>query len=103
MSNDLISREALKKALKSNCKPELCHDYGTNWCGSCCRTNDFEDLIDNAPTVEERPQGEWICITKSTFPQYQPDEYKCSECSGPSSIEYYFCPHCGADMRGNNK
>ena len=53
--------------------------------------------------INERPQGEWICITKSTFPQYQPDEYKCSECSGPSSIEYYFCPHCGADMRGNNK
>lgn len=51
---DLISREALKKALKSNCTPEMCHDYGTNWCEVCCHYNDFEDLIDNAPTVEER-------------------------------------------------
>lgn len=78
MNNDLISREALKEALKSNCKPELCHDYNTAWCEACCPHNDFEDLIDNAPTVEaytpeqvkelvdlnkklleERPQGEF--------------------------------------------
>lgn len=52
MNNDLISRSELKKALKSNCKPELCHDYNTSWCERCCRTNDFEDLIDEAPTVE---------------------------------------------------
>lgn len=49
MNNDLISREALKKALKSNC--DLCHDKNTNWCEHCCPLNDFEDLIDNAPTV----------------------------------------------------
>ena len=47
--SDLISREALKKALKSNC--DLCHDKNTNWCEHCCPLNDFEDLIDNAPTV----------------------------------------------------
>lgn len=51
MNNDLISRSELKKALKSNCKPELCHDYNTAWCERYCRTNDFEDLIDNAPTI----------------------------------------------------
>lgn len=49
MNNDLISRDALKKALKSNC--DLCHDKNTNWCEHCCPLNDFEDLIDNAPTV----------------------------------------------------
>lgn len=48
---DLISRSELKKALKSNCKPELCHDYNTAWCDSCCPHNDFEDLIDNAQEV----------------------------------------------------
>lgn len=48
----LIDADRLKKALKGNCKPELCHDYNTAWCEHCCRTNDFEDLIDNAPTVE---------------------------------------------------
>ena len=76
----LIDANALKEALRSNCKPELCHDINTAWCESCCRTNDFEDLIDNAPTVEypfyqeayqtgyeegynakyERPQGDLI-------------------------------------------
>lgn len=46
----LIDADALKKALKSNC--DLCHDKNTNWCDNCCPHNDFEDLIDNAPTVE---------------------------------------------------
>lgn len=76
-NDDLISRSALKKALKSNCDT-LCPDKNTNWCEHCCPLNDFEDLIDNAPTVvvdckncdgyeagysagmrdTERPQGE---------------------------------------------
>ena len=50
MNNDLISRKALKKALKSNC--DLCHDKNTNWCEFCCPHNDFEDLIDNAPAFD---------------------------------------------------
>lgn len=45
--------DALKEALKSGCKPELCHDYNTAWCKNCCRVNDFEDLIDNAPTIPQ--------------------------------------------------
>ena len=97
----LIDANALKKALKSNCKPELCHDYNTAWCESCCQTNDFEDLIDEAPTVEFHykpkrmkidkdgnaefeyvPEGEWIKgnayydeRAKSMF-----DKCKCSIC-----------------------
>lgn len=50
MNNDLISRSELKKALKSNCDT-LCNDKNTNWCEHCCPLNDFEDLIDNIPTV----------------------------------------------------
>ena len=34
MNNDLISRSALKKALKSNC--DVCNDKNTNWCEHCC-------------------------------------------------------------------
>jgi hypothetical protein len=64
----LIDADELKRALKSNCTPELCHDINTAWCDSCCRTNDFEDLIDNAPTVKERPQGKWFdCIEAGTL------------------------------------
>ena len=47
-------KEALKKALHSNC--DLCHDKNTNWCEHCCPHNDFEDLIDEAMTGEEEPE-----------------------------------------------
>lgn len=121
----LIDADALKKALKSNC--DLCHDKNTNWCENCCPHNDFEDLIDNAPTVEpekakegelvkaytkgydagveiartERPQGEWVIDDWSKI-------IECNKCRGQAPIditsgEQYrsnFCPICGADMRG---
>ena len=45
----LIDANALKEALKSGC--EICPDANTNWCEHCCKINDFEDLIDDAPTV----------------------------------------------------
>lgn len=47
----LIDADALKKALKSNC--DLCNDKNTNWCERCCPHNDFEDLIDDAPTAPQ--------------------------------------------------
>lgn len=115
-SGDLISREALKEALKSNCKPELCHDYNTAWCESCCPHNDFEDLIDNAPTVEprieygtdgqpyklsmtngkeyERPQDKWI--DRMADKGY----VECSFCHKQiTGGDLNFCVKCGADMR----
>ena len=48
---DLIDRKALTEALKSGC--DFCGDINTNWCERCCPHNDFEDLIDEAPTVIE--------------------------------------------------
>ena len=70
---DLISREALIKALLNRCRSEV----------ECLNHFWYDEniiaLIDNAPTVE-RPQVEW----------------KCPECG-----EWLFvCPNCGADMRG---
>lgn len=56
-------------------------------------TYDVYSLINNAPTIKERPHGEWI------------DGY-CSKCGGMSfcdgwgrDLESKFCPNCGADMR----
>ena len=123
MNNDLISREALKSALKSNCKPEICHDYGTNWCEACCPHNDFEDLIDNAPTVDikdelagaynegymcgsreaekARPQNKWIKIFENPFT----NGYVCPFCGHKIQVTEQFlpkvteCESCGADMR----
>ena len=120
MNGDLISREALKKALKSSC--DLCNDKNTNWCEHCCPLNDFEDLIDNAPTVEvdemtqdlinkvnvniglakpikdERPQGEWLVKSNGTT-----NYYACDKCGSAGDIQDKFCRECGADMRKGGK
>ena len=47
--------------------------------------------IAKAPTVEERPQGEWIEGTQG---------YYCSECETIDRFyfEHNFCPNCGASM-----
>ena len=123
MNNDLISRDALKSALKSNCKPEICHDYGTNWCEACCPHNDFEDLIDNAPTVDMntelsvaylkgrrqgqsdvRPQGEWI---RTGSLGNGNAHYECSNChhgdEHAESQEVPYCWFCGAKMKKGSK
>jgi len=49
-------------------------------------------LIDNAPTVEERPQGKWLDIYRSHI------AYECSNCHGqmPITDEFKFCPFCGS-------
>lgn len=52
MTNDLISRSALKRDLEISPYNDY-DDY--------LRT---ERLIDNAPTVEERSKGEWIAISE---------------------------------------
>ena len=110
MSNDLISREALKRAIKTECNP-----YGKP-------TIDFESgkkvlkIIDNVPTVdttfrevvayecgqrsvEERPKGKW-------YYNYQ-NGWHCSICNKSvknmptvmGEADFNFRPNCRADMR----
>ena len=57
---------------------------------------DIFEAIDNAPTVEARPKGEWV---KSK------DGYtRCNRCgSRGSAIKARYCHHCGADMRGKEE
>lgn len=123
----LIDAEALREALKSNCKPEICHDYNTAWCEACCPHNDFEDLIDNAPTVEypfyqeayqtgyeegmklTRPHGKWITIHKQNSFGQDCICFECDKCHTYKVPIYKLmiteplevCPNCGADMRGD--
>ena len=93
MNNDLISREALKEEIRNNKKVAGRFIEGVIM------------LIDNAPTVEERPQGEWkdesrdsllcTCCNKRVYKPFIggfPTE---------RSQHYYpnFCAFCGADMR----
>lgn len=116
MNNDLISREALYNEVDT----WGCNDYDKY---------DFLDAIDNAPTVEndkelyekietyknayrimsdafenevrknKRPQGEWKLDDTEQF-------CYCSNCEDtyyprPLDPSWYYCPHCGADMRGD--
>ncbi len=54
----------------------------------------------------EPKQGKWIDVVNSGYPSVW--HYECSECHGrplctPFTKEDFlskFCPHCGADMRG---
>lgn len=56
-------------------------------------------IINNAPTIENRPKGEWI-YDGTTLSL---DWYICSECkdyvNSAQEEGYRFCPYCGADMR----
>ena len=55
-------------------------------------------------TQPERKRGKWI----EDDDGWDEVIWRCSECDAvftlvdgtPEENEYYFCPHCGADMRG---
>lgn len=113
MNDDLISREALKKAIT---------DATYSFEQIPIRVDKVKEIIDKAPTVslqdiyqegyydghlegytkainERRPQGEWLDIYKSHI------AYECSCCGRQMPIaDYYkFCPQCGAKMRDKDE
>ena len=118
MNNDLISREALKKAF-ANSK----HIKETVSGLDVMEMLAIKEIIDNAPTVKpekakegeivkaytkgfdtgveiartERPQGKWICKDKVDGHMFG---YSCSNCRNPEWQITRFCPNCGADMKG---
>lgn len=110
MNNDLISREALKKAIL-----EHRNDYVDD---NCFWTKLF-NLIENAPTVpiyeHERLKAEWIKNGAYYDERAKAMFYKCkcSICGITQSFyeddetgelfSFLFCPNCGADMKGEVK
>lgn len=121
MNNDLISREALKKAVYAEF-------------GNSNLTDAFNEIIDNAPTVDtytiediqevqenslilgaklaQRPKGEWIVTTEDNhgvhriccpFCHYE----KGSNNTDPIIVAFTdfpnFCERCGASMKGGTK
>lgn len=63
----------------------------------------LEELIDDAPTIEERKEGKWVDDGKPVDPDR--DSCWCSVCgawlvgSDEYRVDHNFCPNCGADMR----
>ena len=128
MNNDLISREALRKAFHER----IYYFNKSSW-------DEANAIIDNAPTVEgyknvivggmnnpynagymdgirqaykeleemERPTGEWILQTYERFNSgNELYKYECNKCGHREEHAYSdsklpnFCPNCGADMKG---
>lgn len=76
----LIDADALKR------EPELLY-------GLTVAITEIQDVINEAPTVEERKHGHWIDIDLDTS--------ICSVCKKPQEYETKYCPECGAKMENN--
>ena len=63
------------------------------------------DLIDCAPTVEQRPQGKWIEVpVKRDILHPNGIKYVCLACKRDNCYgKPPFCMWCGADMRGGGE
>lgn len=84
----LIDAEELLKAIATS---------GLIWetteCLDVIETLAVKKIIDDAPTIEERPKGEWITKHHVHGVTY------CSECDFELKIDdTNFCPNCGARM-----
>ena len=91
MSNDLISRSALKK------KSTKMYGFGNNKYIS-------ERAVDEAPAVDAVPvvHGRWIPIEEELWNLDFPVvvDWKCSACNAMGNEDFNYCPNCGAKMDG---
>ena len=89
--SDLIDREALLAKIKI---------INSVQCDDLWARLKYLKYIMDAPTVEPK-RGEWE--DKILEKDHKPwiGRYECSECKmRVDQSWYYFCPNCGADMRG---
>ena len=87
MNNDLISRQQAIDELWSINTPD-----------DRIFVDAIVDMLENLQSIDIPFQGKWIL-----YPDY--GYWVCSECGFVSkafttNILYHFCPHCGANMRG---
>ena len=102
--SDLIDRQQAIDALGE--EPEVWEDddeYGMGQRSEWCY---IKKTIEKLPSAQpERKRGEWIPDNNC----YYETRYICSECKLPFRVEtfmmkpsWWFCPNCGADMRGES-
>lgn len=58
----------------------------------------FAEALYNAG-YRQQSGGEWLVKWRSTFPQYEPSEYECSNCGYRRTVLHKYCPKCGAKMK----
>ena len=49
--------------------------------------------------IRQQPEADVVEVKHSWWSTVSPFNYQCMNCSALSSIEFNFCPNCGADMR----
>lgn len=98
---EYIEREAVYNTLKAmycdECTDEKCQ---------MCEYAQIMFVLDNLPIADVQPKrGRWEYSEKENG---ECAWYFCSECDSPAEQLYTdepllseFCPHCGADMRGD--
>ena len=100
MNNDLISREALLKRIDE--EREYLIVRGQTWAEHILVHN-FRDLVEDAPTFEDRPTGHWM-PKECNFYWFR--QFACSECEHEIICREKtpnYCEKCGADMRGEQR
>ena len=93
MSDDLISREDTKQAIRHKFKTLV----------ERCEIN---EVLNSMPSVQPKEKtGHWTIIGKVLIPLFRGGyehefQYKCSECGFEHAlpIPKNFCPNCGAKM-----
>jgi len=101
--SDLIEREDAIKVLE---ELSACEDYGVE-IGTDEETyiGKYEAITEISDLPSARQQGEWIVLGGTDFNGIS----YCAKCSNCKAVydgirlsNYSYCPHCGADMRGDN-
>ena len=91
--NDLISRDALRNALWKMGRPI----YPV--------IEDADDLIARIPAVDAKPvrHGEWEEVPIQRSDKEIISCYACSLCGRILVNPFNYCPHCGAEMGGDDE
>lgn len=82
-------------------KNRFYHPYAKN---NNIPITELYDILEQMPTIEERKTGEWEQVSASRYRTRASYAYKCSACGAIYWLysNYYYCPNCGADMRGEH-
>ena len=59
-------------------------------------TDEICRALNHLPSAQPRIKGRWTDVTKTGGAEL----WKCSECGELELEDSYYCPNCGAEMRG---